>query len=87
MAPRKATAAKLTSKGQMTLPKFVRERLNLKAGDRLDVSLEGERRIVLVPATYHLDDLANALGPPQHRLGSVEEMDEVIRSTAVSRNR
>jgi AbrB family looped-hinge helix DNA binding protein len=38
----------LTSKGQITLPKLVRERLALKEGDRLNVEVGPEGRVVLV---------------------------------------
>lgn len=70
----------LTSKGQMTLPKAVRETLRLKAGDRLDVVIE-DRRIILTPATLHLDDIC-AILPPAKRARSVQEMDQAIRKRA-----
>jgi antitoxin PrlF len=39
----------LTSKGQITVPRVVRERLGMKQGDRLEFALEGER-VILQPA-------------------------------------
>jgi len=33
----------LTSKGQITLPRAVRERLGVKQGDRVEFSVEGDR--------------------------------------------
>lgn len=71
----------ITSKGQMTLPKEVRDRLNLKPGDRLDVSIQ-DRRIVLTPKTLHISDLRGVL-PRATRRRSLEEMDEAIRQRAV----
>lgn len=35
--------ARITSKGQVTIPKQVREQLGLGAGDELDFRIEGER--------------------------------------------
>ena len=35
--------ARMTSKGQITVPKEVRERLGLEPGDALDFSFEGDR--------------------------------------------
>lgn len=75
----------LTSKGQMTLPKEVRKRFNLKAGDKLDVVVE-EERIVLIPATLHLDDLASLLPRPK-KSASLDDMDRAIRKRAAERAR
>jgi antitoxin PrlF len=44
--PYKARAT-LTSKGQITLPAELRRRWSLKAGDRLDFSLENDERVIL----------------------------------------
>lgn len=40
--------ATVTTKGQVTIPKNVRDRLNIKPNDRVDFLLEGDRA-VLVP--------------------------------------
>ncbi len=66
----------ITSKGQMTLPKDVRDRLGLKTGDRLEVSVDGHR-IVLVPKTLHLDDIISLLPRPSRKV-SVAQMNETI---------
>lgn len=73
-------SAKITSKGQMTLPKDICDRLDLHPGDRLDVSIE-DRRIVLTPRTLTLDDLCGIL-PPAKRSRSIEEMNRAIRTRA-----
>lgn len=39
---------KLSTKGQVVLPRAIRERMNLRAGDPLEAHIEGER-IVLIP--------------------------------------
>jgi antitoxin PrlF len=36
-------AAKITSKGQITIPKEVRDRLGVKPGDSLEFAFEGDR--------------------------------------------
>jgi len=76
-----AMSATLTSKGQMTLPKPVRERLGLRTGDRLDVALDGQR-IVLTPKTLHLNDICSLLRAPEKPV-SLKEMDEAIVRGAV----
>ena len=75
----------ITSKGQMTLPKEVRDRLNLKPGDRLDVSVR-DHHIVLIPKTLHIADLVGVLPRPTRRC-SLEETNEAIRRKAVESER
>ena len=71
---------KLTSKGQMTLPKEIRARLGLKTGDRLDVDIR-DHQIVLTPKTLSIDDIVGILPKPS-RFISVEEMNETIAEEA-----
>lgn len=76
----------ITTKGQMTLPKEIRDALGLKAGDQLDVSIQ-ERRIVMVPRSYHLEDIVSFLpSKPSKRL-SLQDMDAIVRAKARERNR
>jgi AbrB family looped-hinge helix DNA binding protein len=39
---------KISTKGQVVLPQAIRRKMNLRAGDRLEARIEGER-IVLIP--------------------------------------
>ena len=73
----------ITSKGQMTLPKEIRDELGLKVGDQLDVTIQNHR-IVMIPRSYHLDDIVSFL-PSSKRL-STDEMDVVIRKRALRNN-
>ncbi len=73
----------LTSKGQMTVPKSVRDRFDLKAGDRLEVVVEDDR-IVLIPMTLHIEDLGTLLPATTHA-ATIAEMDDSIRSRASQR--
>ena len=74
-------SATVTSKGQMTLPKAVRERLGIVSGDKLDVTVEG-KRIVLIPKTLHLDDVCSLL-PYDGPAVSLAEMDDAIADAAL----
>jgi antitoxin PrlF len=71
----------LTSKGQMTLPKDVRDRLGLKPGDHLDVAVENHV-IILTPRTVTLDALCSMLPPPK-RAVSIPEMNRAIEEGAL----
>jgi len=68
--------ATLTSKGQMTLPKEVRVRLGLRPGDRLQVTVTPDGRVLMTPAVP-LASLAGILPKPDRPL-TVEEMNEAI---------
>lgn len=72
------STATLTSKGQTTVPKEIREHLRLRAGDRIEFLIEEDGRVVLVPATYDAAELAGMLPRPKRPV-SIEEMRTVIR--------
>ncbi len=71
--------ATITSKGQTTIPKAVRERLRLKAGDRVEFVIQDDGNVLMIPATVRVADLEGILPAPQKAL-SVEEMNRVIRA-------
>lgn len=68
----------ITSKGQTTIPKEIRDRLNLHPGDRVEFVVDEDGRVVVLPATVDASELAGMLKPPS-RAVSVEEMNRVIR--------
>ena len=70
--------ATLTSKGQITIPKEVRERLGVEAGDRLEF-VEQERGVYRVVAATR--DVRNLKGmvPKPRRAVTVEEMNAAVR--------
>jgi AbrB family looped-hinge helix DNA binding protein len=67
----------LTSKGQMTLPKAVRDDLKVKPGDQIDIVKEGGK-YVLRPRNRSIADLYGILHRPGEKAMTVEEMDEAI---------
>jgi AbrB family looped-hinge helix DNA binding protein len=76
--------ATVTSKGQVTIPQEVRERLRLRSGHKLRFAIENGNRAVITPVSTRLGDLAGILGKPK-RTATLEEMDEAIRNAAVER--
>lgn len=74
--------ATMTSKGQTTIPKSVREKLALKAGDRLEFLVQDDGAVLMIAATVSLDDLEGMLSPPPRPV-SLEEMDRAIRNRAI----
>jgi AbrB family looped-hinge helix DNA binding protein len=80
------SASTLTAKGQTTIPKEVRARLGLHAGDRIEYVSDAEGRVLMLPATRHVDELAGLLRRPgRSRLVSVDEMNAAIRDGAAGR--
>ena len=74
----------LTSKGQITLPKEIRESLALGPGDRLAFRLREDGVVEMVPETVDVLDLCGIF-KPKVRGVTVEAMNEAIRKAAARR--
>ncbi len=72
-------ASTLTSKGQLTMPKAIRERLGLREGDRVEFRVTENGQVLVEAVTVDLRELRGAL-KTQGRPVSVEEMEEAVRS-------
>jgi len=70
--------ATITSKGQTTIPKSVRQRLRLKAGDRVEFVLRDDGTALMVPATVRVAELEGILSPPRKPV-TVAAMNAAIR--------
>lgn len=68
----------LTSKGQTTIPKDVRKRLNLHPGDRLEFVIDEDGRVLVLPVSIDVSELAGMLKSPARPV-SVEDMNRAIR--------
>lgn len=69
--------ATLTSKGQITIPKAVRDSLHLQAGDRIAFEIhDGE--VVFKPVTRSIDDVFGKLHDPEGPQLSVKAMNKAI---------
>ena len=69
--------ATLTSKGQVTIPKAVRDALKLRTGDRLDFRVADDGAVTLVPVTRPVAALKGMLPKPR-RAVTLTEMDAAI---------
>ena len=77
--------ARLSSKGQLVIPKEVREFLHVRAGDRIDFVVRDDGEVVIRPAVTDLADLRGLLARRDGRVLTVEEMNAVIREGAGGR--
>jgi len=76
--------ATLTSKGQTTIPKEIRDFLGLKPGDRLDFALVGDR-VVLRAKNKRLSDLAGRLKPQAGIRYTQADIDTAVAAAAAER--
>ena len=73
--------ARLTSKGQVTIPKRVRDALDLHAGD--EVVFRVERKRAVVAKTPDFLELAGSVAVPAGKRGTA--WDDVLRRTRTQR--
>ena len=77
--------ATLTTKGQVTIPLEVRERLGLKAGDRIEFRLGPEGEVVLTSKRIPFEEIFGMLRDPGQKPVSVREMDKGIQRAVRAR--
>jgi antitoxin PrlF len=70
--------ATLTSKGQITLPKAVRDVLRVDAGDQIDFVISERGEVTVRPVTVDVTELRGMFKRSGQRPVSVEEMNEAI---------
>jgi AbrB family looped-hinge helix DNA binding protein len=75
------TTVTLTSKGQLTLPRPLRDALGLAPGARLQASIDKQGRLVLVPSKYEPEELF-LHRPKLNRCLSLAQMEEAIAAAA-----
>ncbi|NOY80778.1 MAG: AbrB/MazE/SpoVT family DNA-binding domain-containing protein [Kiritimatiellaeota bacterium] len=72
------TTATLTTKGQVTIPKSVRDSLHLHAGDRIEFVVRDASEAILRPITKSVDEVFGKLHAPGQFPMTVEQMDAAV---------
>jgi antitoxin PrlF len=80
------TTSTLTSKGQITLPKEVREHLRIAEGDRLEFSIAGDGSVQLRPVSGSVRKLFGLLHREGAPAASLEEMDRAVSEVLAQDN-
>jgi antitoxin PrlF len=75
-------SAKVTSKGQITIPQEVRERLGVSEGDRVEFVYLDDGGFALKPATRSIKDLKGIIPLRRRRPVTLAEMDDAIAAGA-----
>ncbi len=72
--------AKVMAKGQITLPKDIREALGVQAGDRVTLIQRGDQIIMMNAAIYAMKTLQQAMAgeAEQAGLNSEDDVDKLI---------
>lgn len=72
--------ATLTTKGQVTIPKIIRDALKLAAGDKIEIIVTDKREAVIRPVSKKVDDVFGKLHKPGRKAASLEAMDDAVRN-------
>ncbi len=72
--------AKVMSKGQITLPKEIRNKLGLSTGDRVTLICEGDQVIMMNAAVYAMKMLQKGMEGQAYTVGldTEEAIDELV---------
>ena len=73
----------ITTKGQATIPKAIREHLRLKAGDRVKFFVHPDGSVVLLPK-LPAAALRGIVGPARRAI-TIDKMSEAVAEGAVAR--
>lgn len=76
--------ATVSSKGQIILPKAIRERLGLTPGSKLNVEIADNGTLIVKPVTTTALALSGLMRREGQRAVSVEEMNEAVQDEAVA---
>jgi AbrB family looped-hinge helix DNA binding protein len=71
--------ATITTKGQITIPKAIRDSLMLSAGDKIEFVVIDKREALIRPVSKKVDEVFGMLHKPDRKAISVEEMNKKIR--------
>lgn len=66
--------ATLTSKGQLTVPKRVRDQLHLRPGDRLEFRIDSDGTLTVYPLTRRVSEVFGAFARKGNRVRSTDEI-------------
>ena len=76
----------ITSKGQITIPKSVRSRLNLKTGDKIDFEIQNGT-IRLIPVSKSVSDVFGMLSGKSGKTHSIDEINERLKKRMGDKNK
>jgi AbrB family looped-hinge helix DNA binding protein len=82
-----STTVTVSEKGQVTLPKALRDRLGIKAGSQLEARLASDGTLQLQLLETGSASLSGLLARPRERARSLQEMDAAVTLAVKDRSR
>lgn len=79
------TSATVTSKGQVTIPKEIRDYLKLDAGSKVDFVIDANGQVKLIPLNVTVKTLSGILHRAGMKAATTEEMEQAIAKGASDR--
>ena len=74
--------ATITSKGQITIPKKLRDHLHISAGDKVEFLLDKKQQSASIIPLHKSAALLKGILPKPKKIVSLEDMDHAIRTKA-----
>lgn len=72
----------ITSKGQVTIPKKIRDYLKLDTGSKVDFVIDENKEVKVIPLIVPVQALSGMLHRPGMKAATIEEMEEAIAQQA-----
>ncbi|MBW4686398.1 MAG: AbrB/MazE/SpoVT family DNA-binding domain-containing protein [Komarekiella atlantica HA4396-MV6] len=69
----------ITNKGQVTIPKEIRDYLKLDTGSKVDFVIDENGTVKLIPLNVPIQSLAGILRRPGMKSATLEEMEAAIQ--------
>jgi AbrB family looped-hinge helix DNA binding protein len=76
------TSATVTSKGQVTIPKKIRDYLKLDVGSKVDFIVDSDGQVKVIPLNVPAQALSGILHRPGMKAATIQEMEEAIAQGA-----
>lgn len=74
--------ATITTKGQVTIPKEIRDYLNLDTGSKVDFVIDENGIVKLIPLNIPIQKLSGILHRQGMKATTLEEMEQIINEAA-----
>jgi AbrB family looped-hinge helix DNA binding protein len=74
--------ATVTTKGQITIPKEIRDYLKLETGSKVEFVIDESGNVKIVPLNVPIEALSGVLHRPGMKTATIEEMEAAIAEGA-----